>query len=193
MKKGPIIGILAAVAAMSASALQIGDPMVDADTKMQGADGTTQSLSQLKGEKGTLVIFTCNKCPFVDAWQAVMVDLGNTYSKKGIGVVFVNSNDPSVKGDTLENMKAKAEKEGYQFAYLQDSTSDVARNFGAKKTPDVFLFDAAGKLVYQGAVGEGGRSVGDEIWLKDALEALVAGQKIENAQTKAVGCGIKFR
>ena len=108
-------------------------------------------------------------------------------------MAFINSNDPSVKGDTLENMKAKAKKEGYRFPYLQDSTSKVARNFGAAKTPDVFLFNADSKLVYQGAVGDGGRTVGDEIWLQDALEALLAGKTIENPQTKAVGCSIKFR
>jgi hypothetical protein len=122
-----------------------------------------------------------------------MVELGNAYMKKGVKVVFINSNDPSAKGDTLENMKKFAEKEGYQFPYLQDSTSDVARNFGATKTPDVFLFDANAKLVYQGAVGDGGTTPTDDIWLADALEALVAGTEINPAQTKAVGCGIKFR
>ena len=194
MKKIHHIAALLIAGVLSASAaLQIGDEMVDTHVKMMSADDATLTLSQLKGEKGTLIIFTCNKCPFVDAWQATMVELGNTYMKKGISVVFINSNDPAVKGDTMDNMKAKAQKEGYRFPYLQDSTSEVARNFGAKKTPDVFLFDATGKLAYQGAVGDGGRSVGDEIWLKDALEALVAGQKIENAQTKAVGCSIKFR
>ncbi|MEI6891052.1 MAG: thioredoxin family protein [Pontiella sp.] len=193
MKKHPFIGILVALTAINASALQIGDSLVDTTIKMQATDGPPQSLSELTGEKGTLIIFTCNKCPFVDAWQSTMVELGNTYSKKGIGVAFINSNDPSVKGDTLENMKSKAQQEGYQFAYLQDTTSGVARSFGAKKTPDVFLFNAQGKLVYQGAVGEGGRSVGTEIWLKDALEALLAGHKIENSQTKAIGCGIQFR
>jgi len=178
--------------AASVSALEIGDKMVDTDVKMQGTDGKTYTLAGLKGEKGTLVIFTCNKCPFVQAWQDTMVEIGKTYSGKGIGVVFINSNDPSVKGDTLENMKAFGEKEGYTFPYVQDSTSDVARNFGATKTPDVFLFNAEDELVYKGAVGEGGRRVGDEIWLKDALDALLAGKKVENAETKAVGCSIKF-
>ncbi|VGO16062.1 hypothetical protein PDESU_04652 [Pontiella desulfatans] len=194
MKLHRMIAIVLAASAVAASAgLGIGDKMVDADVKMKSTDDSMLTLKDVAGEKGTLVIFTCNKCPFVDAWQETMVKLGNTYSEKGVGVVFVNSNDPSVKGDTLENMKEMAKKEGYQFPYVQDSTSNVARNFGAAKTPDVFLFDAADKLVYQGAVGEGGRTVGDEIWLKDALEALVAGKKIEKSQTKAVGCGIKFR
>ena len=194
MNKTIRLGILmTAGIAATASALQIGDEMVDTHVKMQSADHATLTLSELQGEKGTLVIFTCNRCPFVDAWQEVMVDIGNTYSKKGIGVIFINSNDPAVKGDTLENMKIKAQDNGYQFPYLQDSTSNVARSFGAKKTPDVFLFDADDKLVYLGAVGEGGRSVGDEIWLKDAIEALLAGKPIEIAETKAVGCTIKFR
>lgn len=175
------------------AAIGIGDPIVDADVKMQSTAGSLISINDIKGAKGTLVIFTCNKCPFVDAWQETMKGLGNEYMNKGFGVIFINSNDPSVKGDTLENMKAKAIKEGYKFSYVQDSTSDVARHFGAKKTPDVFLFDADMNLVYQGAVGESGRSVGTEIWLKDALDALVAGDKVENSQTKAIGCGIKFR
>ena len=184
---------LAAGVVTASAGLGIGDPIVDADVKMQGIDGSMISINDIKGEKGTLVIFTCNKCPFVQAWQDTMKSLGHEYMKKGIGVIFVNSNEPSVKGDTLENMKVFAEKEGYKFPYVQDATSDVARHFGAKKTPDVFLFDSELNLAYQGAVGEGGRSVGDKIWLKDALDALVAGDEVENSQTKAVGCSIKFR
>jgi len=74
-----------------------------------------------------------------------------------------------------------------------DATSGVAKNFGAKKTPDVFLFNAEDKLVYQGAIGDGGRKPGGDIWLKSALDAILAGEPIDPAQTKAVGCSIKFR
>ena len=194
MKKHFIIATALAAAAITASAgLDIGDPMVDTHVKMHSTDNATLTLAELKGEKGTLVIFTCNKCPFVEAWQKTMVELGNSYSKQGVGVAFINSNDPSVKGDTLENMKAKAQKEGYAFPYLQDATSDVARNFGATKTPDVFLFDAEANLVYKGAVGDGGTSPTADVWLRDALDALLAGKPIEKNQTKAVGCSIKFR
>lgn len=194
MNKIHIAASLIIAGALSASAaLKTGDEMVDTHVKMMSADDASLTLAQLKGEKGTLIIFTCNKCPFVEAWQDTMVELGNTYMKKGISVVFINSNNPSVKSDTMENMKAMAKKEGYRFPYLKDSTSEVARNFGAQKTPDVFLFNADSKLVYQGAVGDGGLTVGDDIWLKDALEALVAGKEIKITQTKAVGCGIKFR
>lgn len=194
MIKLPITGILLAAGLItSASALEIGDEIVDTHVKMQSVDDATLTLSELKGQKGTLVIFTCSHCPFVLNWQKTMVEIGNTYSKKGIGVIFINSNDPDQKGDTFESMQTMAREEGYQFPYLVDSTSDIARNFGAKKTPDVFLFDADDKLVYKGAIGEGGYTVGEKIWLKDALDALLNGEKIENPVTKAVGCSIKFR
>jgi peroxiredoxin len=193
MKFYTLITALSLTALSATAGLKIGDEMVDTHIKMTSADDATLTLSELKGEKGTLIIFTCNKCPFVEAWQSTMVELGNSYMKKGVKVVFINSNDPAAKGDTLENMKKMAKKEGYQFPYLQDSTSEVARNFGATKTPDVFLFDADAKLVYQGAVGDGGTTPTDDVWLADALEALVAGTEIKPNQTKAVGCGIKFR
>lgn len=184
---------LAAALMTTYAELGIGDPIVDADIKMKSTDGSMVSFNDVKGEKGTLIIFTCNKCPFVEAWHATMVDLGNSCITNGIGVIFVNSNDPSVKGDTFENMQAKAKKEGYQFPYVVDATSGIAKNFGAKKTPDVFLFDAAGNLAYQGAVGDGGRQPNGTIWLKEALDALVEGETVDKSQTKAVGCSIKFR
>ena len=180
---------------LPAAALERGDAIVDTDVAMKNIDGSMLSIGDIKGEKGTLVIFTCNHCPFVEGWQDEMVAIGNKYSKQGIGVIFINSNDPAAKGDTFEGMQEMAKAEGYEFPYVVDATSDIARNFGAKKTPDVFLFDADGKLVYQGAIGEGGQKPADggATWLRDALDALIEGRPIENAQTKAVGCGIKFR
>lgn len=180
-------------ATAAAAGIGIGDAIVDADVKMKNVDGKMLSLNDIKGEKGTLVIFSCIHCPFVIGWQDKMVELGNTYKSKGIGVVFINSNDPAVAGDTFEKMQAMARDEGYEFPFVVDATSGVAKNFGALKTPDVFLFDAGGKLVYQGAVGDGGRKPGSDIWLEDALDALLAGESIDPAQTKAVGCSIKFR
>lgn len=185
--------LIAATTATTTAGISIGDPMVDTDVKMKNVDGSMLSLDDIKGEKGTLVIFSSYHCPFVIGWQDVMVELGNTYIKKGIGVVFINSNDPAVAGDTFEKMQEMAREEKYGFPFVVDATSGVAKNFGALKTPDVFLFDAGGKLVYQGAVGDGGRKPGGDIWLEDALDALLAGEKIDPAQTKAVGCSIKFR
>ena len=183
------------VASLPAQALNIGDSIVDGEVEMENIDGSKITLDSIKGEKGTLVIFSCNHCPFVIAWQKEMVSIGNEYRKQGLGVVFINSNDPDVKGDTMEGMKELAKKEGYEFPYAVDDTSDVARHFGASKTPDVFLFDAAGKLVYKGAVSEGGRSPmdGGEAYLINAIDALLIGKPVSKAETKAVGCSIKFR
>ncbi len=197
MKLYHVVGLIIATSVLSACAgVGIGDSIVDTDVKMESTDGKTVTLGEAKGSKGLLVIFTCNHCPFVKGWQDAMVELGNSYMQKGIGVVFVNSNNPAVKkGDGMEGMRALAKKAGYKFPYVVDATSKVAKHFGAKKTPDVFLFDASGKLVYRGAVGEGGREPkpGGETWLKDALDAVIAGQKVTKSETKAVGCGIKFR
>ena len=177
------------------NAMNIGDPLVDADVKMKNIDGEMITLNDIKGETGTLVIFSSTHCPFVLGWQDTMVELGNTYQDKGVGVVLINSNNPATAGDTYESMQEMAKAEGYRFPFVVDATSDVARHFGAGKTPDVFLFDTAGKLVYKGAIGEGGQKPkdGGETWLKDALDALLAGTPVEKAVTKAVGCSIKFR
>jgi peroxiredoxin len=199
MKKTPMLSLVtAAIATLtitSLASIDIGGSLVDADITMKSVDGSMVSINDVKGEKGTLVIFTCNHCPFVIGWQDRMVELGNSCKNKGIGVIFINSNDPSVKGDTFEGMQELAKKEGYQFPYAVDDSSAIARNFGAKKTPDVFLFNAQDKLVYQGAVGEGGRkpAAGGEPYLQNALDALAAGKPVETPKTKAVGCSIKFR
>lgn len=190
-----ILATAALVIGTASAGIGLGDPMTRGDVEMKNVDGTTITLNTIKGDKGTLVIFSCNHCPFVKGWQDTMVEIGNTYQRQGIGVVFINPNDPAVKGDTYEGMQELAKAEGYEFPYVVDATSDVARSFGATKTPDVFLFDAAGKLIYQGAVGEGGRQPAErgEPYLKNALDALLAGKVIEKPQTKAVGCSIKFR
>ncbi len=189
------ISAVAALTITSLAAIDIGDPLVDADVKMRNVDGSRVSINDIKGEKGTLVIFTCNHCPFVIDWQARMVELSNTYKEKGFGVIFINSNDSTTKGDSYEDMQKFAKEHGYQFPYVVDETSQVAQNFGAQKTPDVFLFDAAGELAYHGAVDDNGRNPEhvQETYLKDALEALLTGKKVAVQETKAVGCSIKLR
>lgn len=198
MKRNKITGMIALgvlAAALPARALNIGDSIVDADVGMKNVDGNMLTLNKIKGEKGTLVIFSCMHCPFVKGWQDTMVGIGNSYAQKGFGVVFINSNNPETAGDTYEAMKALAKEKAYAFPFVVDATSDVARHFGAAKTPDVFLFDADGKLAYKGAVGEGAQrpKEGGETWLTDALDALLAGNPVAKPETKAVGCSIKFR
>lgn len=181
---------------VEAGALAIGDKMPATDVEMQNVDGRMLTLGGIAGEKGTLVIFSCNHCPFVQAWQARMVAIGNDGQAKGVGVVLVNANDPvAFPADDLEHMKTQAETAGYKFPYLVDATSDVARAFGADRTPDVFLFDAERRLVYRGAVDDNTYKPEEvkQHYLRDAVAALLAGQPVPTPETRSVGCSIKFR
>lgn len=194
MKQIVCVAITVLIAAQ-AWALNLGDTAPSADVKMKNVDGKEFSIADVKGEKGTLVIFSCNHCPFAKAWEGRIAALGNEYRKKGIGVIQINSNNPAVAGDTYESMQERAKARGLEFPYVVDATSDVARAFGAKVTPEAYLFDAAGKLVYHGAVDDNHASPENvkQPYLQEALKDLLAGKEIATKQTKAVGCGIKFR
>lgn len=184
------------IALASTASLGLGEKAPQASLKMKNVDGKELSITDVgAGKKGTLVVFTCNHCPYAKAWEQRIVELGNTYAKQGVGVVLVNPNDPKVQAeDRMEVMQERAKSRGMTFPYVTDSTSEVARAFGATKTPEVFLFDAGGKLVYKGAVDDNSEDPAKvkETYLKNALDALLAGKAITNKETKALGCSIKF-
>jgi peroxiredoxin len=180
----------------SAWAVALGDRMPAADVAMKNVDSSMVSIGKLAGEKGTLVVFTCNACPYAKAWEERIAALGNKYSQQGVGVVAVNSNDPKVvPEDGFEAMQQRAKDRKLAFPYVMDETSGVAKAFGAGRTPEVFLFDGEGKLVYKGAVDDNHKEP-DKVqsrYLQDALEAVVAGRDVPVKETKAMGCSIKFR
>lgn len=179
-----------------AMALNLGDGIPMSSVKMKNVDDRELSIADVKGAKGTLVVFTCNHCPYVKKWEGRLAELGNTFQAQGVGVIFINSNDPAkYEEDNFENMKARAAKLSLEVPYVVDDTSDVARAFGAGKTPEVFLFDASGKLVYKGTVDDNVEKpeAVTKTYLKDALVAVVAGKVPPVQETKAFGCSIKFR
>ena len=166
------------------------------DMKMKSVDGKDVTLTSVAGKKGTLVVFTCNHCPWAQAWQTRVASIGNGASAKGIGVVAINSNDPvAYPEDDYSGMQARSKMLGLKFPYVVDATSDMARAFGATRTPEAFLFDASGKLVYHGTVDDNARdqSAVTQHWLQDAVDAVIAGKDVATTETKAFGCGIKFR
>jgi len=176
--------------------LAIGTRAPMTEVEMMNVDGKKVTIDGVRGEKGTLVVFTCNSCPWAQAWEDRIAAIGNAWSKKGVGVIAINANDPAIKADDdLSSMKARAKKLGLEFAYAVDATSDVARAYGATRTPEAFLFDASGKLVYHGAIDDNAREPKQvkERYLEDALQAMSSGRKIQLAETKAFGCTIKFR
>jgi hypothetical protein len=186
-----------AVAAEASGGLALGAKAPMAKTKMKNVDGKQLSIADVAaGKSGTLVIFTCNHCPFAKDWEQRIVELGNDYSKRGIGVLLVNANDPKTHAeDGFEEMQTRAKTRGMKIPYVVDETSGVARAFGASVTPEAFLFDKGGKLVYHGAVDDN-RKQPDKVqarYLKDALDAVLAGKPPAVPETKSLGCGIKFR
>ena len=192
----PLVLAVAATAALAGEPLAIGGAMPMSDTKMKNVDGTELTLAQVAKPAGTLVVFTCNHCPFAKAWESRIVALGNTYEAKGVGVVAINSNDPDKNAeDGFDGMQKRAKDLGMKFPYVVDATSGVAKGFGATRTPEVFLFDKSGKLVYHGAVDDNSKEADkvENTYLKNALDAVVAGQDVAVKETKSIGCSIKFR
>ena len=192
----PMVLCLQAGAALAAGPLAIGASMPTTDVKMKNVDGKEFDLAEIKKPAGTLVIFTCNHCPFAKKWESRIVELGNTYEMKGIGVVAINANDPKVApDDSYEGMQQRAKDRGMQFPYVVDATSNVARAFGATKTPEAFVFDKDGKLVYHGAIDDNSDDASkvEKSYLKLALDAVVSGTDVAVKETKSIGCTIKFR
>jgi peroxiredoxin len=188
--------LLSATAVAHADGIALGDVAPKSDVKLKNVDGKETSIAAVRGAKGTLVVFSCNACPWAKAWESRIVELGNSYSKKGIGVIVINSNDPAVNAeDGFDVMVQRAKDRKMTYPYAVDGTSEIARAFGATRTPEAFLFDRDGKLVYHGTVDDNAKEPQkvEKRWLKDALDAAIAGKPVPVAETKALGCSIKFR
>jgi len=159
--------------------------------------GKTLSYSEVKGEKGTLVMFICNHCPFVKHINPELVRLGKDYQKSPISIVAISANDQEqYPEDSPTNMKALAQELGYTFPYLYDETQSVARAYGAECTPDFFLFDHSDNLVYRGQLDGSRPENGVELDGKDlrkAIDAVIAGDPVSADQNPSVGCNIKWK
>jgi peroxiredoxin len=175
--------------------LELGATAPKADVKMKNVDGKELTITEIAGKQGTLVVFTCNHCPWAKAWEERIAALGNEYAKRGIGVIALNANDPKTNAaDGFDGMVERAKQRNFEFAYVVDSGSTVAKAFGAERTPEVFLFDAKGQLVYHGTIDDNAENAAavKQHYLRDALESVAAGQPVAVAETKALGCTIKY-
>ena len=134
---------------IQAKELDLGSKMPLVKSKMMDISGKSISLSEAKGENGLLVIFSCNTCPWVKRWEDRYVELAKKYKPKGVGVIAINSNESNFESsESLDEMRKIAEDKKYNFFYTMDDGSKLAREFGASKTPHVFLFDKNDNLVY---------------------------------------------
>ncbi len=174
--------------------LAIGDAAPMTDTEMLDISGDMFSLEDMMGENGLLVVFSCNTCPWVEAWQDRYPVLMARAEELGIGMILVNSNEAyRDQGDGLEDMQAFAAANGYTVPYVIDENHALADAFGATRTPDVFLFDPAFTLAYLGAIDDNARNADavERPFLLDAMQNLADGEAIDPTVTKSVGCTIK--
>jgi peroxiredoxin len=171
------------------AALKRGDPAPP--FSLPDLDGASVSLSDYEG-KPVAVVFSCCHCPYVIAWEDRINEIAREYDGRA-GLVGVNPN-AGYLGDSPEDMRQRAEEKGFVFPFLYDETQEVARSYGASRTPDVFVFDAEHRLVYHGAPDSDHRDPeGAEPYLRPALEAALAGSRPETAETPPVGCTIKWK
>lgn len=167
------------------------------DFTLPDYDGTPKSLADCRGEKGTLIVFMCNHCPYVKHVASELAKLADDYAAKGVATVGISSNDAAAyPDDSPEKMKEEAAAQGYHFPYLYDETQQVAAAYHAACTPDFYLFDADLKLVYRGQLDDT-RPKQDQTPdgrdLRAAIDALLAGQAIAEVQKPSIGCNIKWK
>ena len=159
--------------------------------------GKMLSLNSLKGEKGTVIFFICNHCPFVIHVNEELVRIANDYKDKGIAFIAISSNDvENYPQDAPDLMKKRAEELQYPFPYLYDETQEVARAYDAACTPDNYLFDSELKLVYRGQIDDSRPNNGKPVTgkdLREALDNLLTGKPISKDQKPSIGCNIKWK
>lgn len=173
---------------------EIGDQVED--FKLQNVDENWVSLSDYSGKMGTIVIFTCNTCPYAQLYEDRIIQLHQKYADRGFPVLAINPNDPLQKpGDSFENMKKRAGEKSFPFAYTLDADQEVYPKFGATNTPHVFLIDSDMRLRYIGAIDDNPQDPSKVKinYVENAIEALMADEDPEPARTKAIGCGIKAK
>jgi thioredoxin-related protein len=198
MKKALITLLLLPVLAIMAftvnDPLPIGSAMPKADVKMKDISGKEITLKGAAKENGLLVIFSCNTCPVVKGYQSRINEAAKWTLGQKVGVVLLNPNEASRgKGDGYEDMQSYAKKEGFDWFYTVDKNHELADAFGATRTPEVFLFNKEGKLVYHGAIDDNPGDAGSvsKTHLKTAITEMTSGKDVTTKETKSVGCGIK--
>lgn len=163
---------------------------------LKAVDGKTYALEDFSSAKVLTVIFSCNHCPYVQAYENRMIAIQKDYQSKGARLVAINSNDSkSYPEDSFENMASRAKDLGFNFPYLHDDSQETARAFGATHTPHLFVFDSQRRLAYTGKI--------DDNWekptavkthhLREALDDILAGKAPRTPETHAIGCTIKWR
>lgn len=173
----------------SSKSFDLGDP-APVFENITGVDDQSHSLADYSDAKAVALIFTCNHCPVAVAYEDRLIELDKDY-EEDVELIAVNVNN--MEADKLPAMQERASEKGFDFPYLYDPTQQIGRDYGATVTPHVFLLDGDRRLAYVGAIDDNmnGAEV-TEHYLRDAIDAVLAGDAPKTAQTKPVGCGIEY-
>ncbi|RZK53989.1 MAG: thioredoxin family protein [Pedobacter sp.] len=189
--------IMLGITAQAQTGYQVGD--ITADFNLKNIDGRKVSLANYADAKGYIVVFTCNTCPVAKAYQDRVEALNKEFAPKGYPVIAINTNDPIASpGDSFEKMQERAKEKNFSYAYLEDPDHIYTKKFGATKTPHTFVLQKTAKgneVAYIGAIDNDQQEENDsrEVYVKNAISALLNGKKPSVTTTKAVGCSIKWK
>lgn len=163
--------------------------------ELPGTDGVAHTLPAPGEAAASVVVFTCNHCPYALAWHDRILSVASDYAARNVRCFAINSNDSErFPADAFEAMQARVATEPWPFPYLRDESQEVARTYDAQTTPDVYVFDRNLKLVYSGAPDADFDDPSQNAsWLRDALDAVLAGKTPQPAETPPVGCSVKWK
>jgi peroxiredoxin len=162
---------------------------------LPGVDGKTYALADVRGRTATVVVFSCNHCPYVQAYEDRINAIARDYAAAGVALIAINANDTAAyPDDRFEKMVERARQKGFVFPYVRDDTQRVATAYGAECTPEVFVVGADGRICYHGGIDDNYRDPEKVAhhFLRDALDDIVAGRPIAQPETRAIGCSIKW-
>ncbi len=173
--------------------LNLGDQAPGFD--LPGVDGKNYSLGSFKDRQILVFVFTCNHCPYVQAWEDRLIAIQRDYESKGVGLIAINANETkNYPEDSFEKMVVRAREKKFNFPYLRDEDQSVARAYDAACTPEIFVFDSARQLRYHGRVDDNHQNPGQvkSHDLRNALDDLAGNRPIRIPETQAMGCSIKW-
>ena len=163
---------------------------------LKGVDGKEHSLDALADSKAVAVIFSCNHCPYVLAWEDRMIAIQRDYEGRGVTLIAINANNAQTHPtDSFENMVKRSNEKGFNFPYLRDETQEIAHAYGATRTPEVFLLDAERTVRYHGAIDDNydDADAVKQHYLRDAVDAVLEGKQAPISETPPVGCTVKWK
>lgn len=161
-----------------------------------GVDGKYYSSEDFKDKPILVIVFSCNHCPYVQAYENRMISFQGDYANRGVQLVAINSNETiNYPEDNYEEMVKNAERKKFNFVYLRDEDQSVANAFGATHTPEFFVFDKDRKLRYRGKMDDNWKEPDNvkENYLRDAIDAILAGKEVKVPETFSIGCTIKWK